>query len=125
MSYVLKIMAWLSVLSRVDSYLINRKSPSAATQLGYKSTEGSRCFCRQGSDKYIKGVRSSKLFSSIIGSLGGLFASWMISTFVFDGLWNPGFSTPILSLVWVVALCLAISYAASRNVLRQKPTLFL
>lgn len=125
MSYVLKIMAWLSVLAglivilSIASHQVQQRS----WDINLLKVLGAAISSVQAS--VLKEFALLSLFSGIIGSLGGLLASWLISRFVFDGLWSPGLWTPFISLIWTVTLCLFISWLASRNILRQKPRLYL
>ena len=57
--------------------------------------------------------------ASIFGGILGIFASYVISSVVFEGIWKPDFWTPVLCFILVVSICLLITWIASYRSLKR------
>ena len=125
MSNILKIMAWLSVLAGliVTFSIANHQTQQRIWDVNLLKILGSSFSSIQGT--ILKEFFLLSAWAGIVGVISGFFASWMITKFVFDGLWSPNIETPIISLLWLVSLCLTVSFLASHRVLKRKPRLYL
>ncbi|SMF34482.1 ABC transporter permease [Pseudobacteriovorax antillogorgiicola] len=125
MSQVLRIMAWLSVLAGliVTFSIANHQTRQRLWDINLLKILGSPFRTIQG--MVLKEFFLLSFWAGGIGMISGLLASWLITKFVFDGLWSPNWETPIASLIWIVGLCLGVSWLASTQVLRKKPRLYL
>lgn len=58
--------------------------------------------------------------ASIFGALAGLLASFVISHFVFEGIWSPSVLVPVATTIAMTVLCISVAQIAVRKTLAKK-----
>ena len=125
MSRILTIMAWLSVIAGlvVTFSIANHQIQQRLWDINLLKILGMT----------FQSIRKMviieffilSLAAGVFGSIASVITSYLITAFVFDGIWRLDWVTPAITLVWIIGLCLAISQFASARVLSSKPRFYL
>lgn len=125
MSQILKVMAWLSVLSGlvVTFSIANHKAQSRLWDVNLLKVLGT-------SFGTVRMMIFSEFFllsaaAALFGVIVSVGASFGLGTVLFGGLWEFDGTSALLTTVLIIALCLGVSQLASRRVLASKAQLYL
>lgn len=125
MALILKVMAWLSILSGliVTLSIANLQAQTRIWDINLLKILGS-------SFKLIYqiAIKEFVMISSLATGLGaftGLGFSWLLTSLLFDGLWNPDLMIPLQTSIAMIILSTGIGLAASYKTLQQKPQLYI
>lgn len=125
MSRILTVMAWLSVVAGlvVTFSIANHQTQLRIWDINLLKILGSPF--RTVYKIILQEFFLISVLAGLLGTLASLMTSWLITAYVFDGVWKIDLMTPLIALIWTVGLCLLVSFVASYRVLNAKPRLYL